>query len=402
MKLRRRISTYATFILLFSLLLGMSSTVNADTGSTPVIAVQSVTALPGDTVDLGITITGNPGILGATLMLHFDSQLELLGVKRGAVFSSMTMTPSQSSASPCKFVWDGSNADESDGILLTLTFRVSAEAVPGASLAVTLFCESGDFVDADNNDDTILPTLLDGGVTVKASGAIVKASSSMEETTLTVHIESSGIVEDAGIILASYDESGRFLGCEIKDDLTFPAGKTDYSFPRGEDDRTYRAFVLDGEQRPLCPAVAFSSGDQTEPEMPEGLTLFISRTAVAPGSKHVAVEISIKENPGILGMTLSIGYDADVLTLVGADNGTAFSPLALTRPGEYKPACNFVWDGVNDCQANGVILTLYFDVAASAQPGPSLITLFFEDGDIVNAADEVLSPAVVNGAVTIQ
>ena len=49
-----------------------------------------------------------------------------------------------------------------------------------------------------------------------------------------------------------------------------------------------------------------------------------------------------------------------------------------------------------------MILTLYFDVAASAQPGPSLITLFFEDGDIVNAADEELSPAVVNGAVTIQ
>ena len=62
-----------------------------------------------------------------------------------------------------------------------------------------------------------------------------------------------------------------------------------------------------------------------------------------PGST-VSVNVSIKDNPGILGSVLRVEYDSK-LTLTDAKSGEAFSTLVMTKPGKFGSPSKFVWDG---------------------------------------------------------
>lgn len=120
------------------------------------------------------------------------------------------------------------------------------------------------------------------------------------------------------------------------------------------------------------------------------------------GQTRVAVPITIKDNPGILGMTLSISYDESALTLTDAENGEAFRGiLTMTHSRDYGSGCQFAWDGLELAKQDvhdGVILTLYFDVAdgtsgsyavvahasnAAFDANLDEITLVLENGSVV-------------------
>lgn len=134
-------------------------------GSTPTISTDSVTAIPGDTVEMNVSIADNPGILGATLTVSFQEGLTLTGAKAGEAFDALSMTKPGKFTSPCNFVWDGQSIEDSDikdGVILTLTFAVSEDVASGTELAVDL--SAGPFVDADLNSVTC--TVNGGTVTV--------------------------------------------------------------------------------------------------------------------------------------------------------------------------------------------------------------------------------------------
>lgn len=117
----------------------------------------------------------------------------------------------------------------------------------------------------------------------------------------------------------------------------------------------------------------------------------------------VTVDISIKDNPGILGAILKLEYDSK-LTLKAIKAGDAFSSLTLTKPGILVSGCKFVWDGQELSQddiKDGVILSLTFNVSETAEAGDELpISVSFED-----AMDKDLNAveiAVTNGKICIQ
>ena len=85
----------------------------------------------------------------------------------------------------------------------------------------------------------------------------------------------------------------------------------------------------------------------------------------------VDVNVTIENNPGILGAILSFTYDKG-LNLVNAVSGDAFSALVMSKPGIYTSPCQFAWDGeslhqnlVND----GIVITLTFEISEDAEPG---------------------------------
>lgn len=132
---------------------------------TPAISIDSVTAIPGDTVEMDVSIANNPGILGATLTVSFQEGLTLTKATAGEAFSVLSMTKPGKFTSPCNFVWDGQSIDASDikdGVILTLTFAVSEDVESGTELAVNL--SAGTFVDADLNPVTC--TVSGGTVSV--------------------------------------------------------------------------------------------------------------------------------------------------------------------------------------------------------------------------------------------
>ena len=104
-------------------------------------------------------------------------------------------------------------------------------------------------------------------------------------------------------------------------------------------------------------------------------TIIVDTVEAVPGSE-VTVNVSIKNNPGILGATLTLSF-GDGLTLTKATSGdnNAFSAMVLTKPGKLVSPCNFVWDGqeltAEDIK-DGSLLALTFQVSEEAKLGKTI------------------------------
>lgn len=207
----------------------------------PTIQVENISAAAGETAEVKISIKNNPGILGAKLTLSFAEGLKLISAESGEAFSALTMTKPGELVSPCNFMWDGQELEESDikdGTILTLKFLVE-EAVPrGTKLAVSFSNE----------------------------------------------------------------------------------GKS----------------VVDGALKPI--PLQINNG-------------------------NVAVRISVRNNPGILGLKIRLSYNDDALTLTKAVSGEAFDNyLTMTPPRKFTSGCNLLWDGVEiqtEDVRDGDIVTLW-------------------------------------------
>ena len=122
-----------------------------------------------------------------------------------------------------------------------------------------------------------------------------------------------------------------------------------------------------------------------------------------PGAT-VDVALTIENNPGVLGATLTITYD-EGLTLIGASNGEAFSPLVLTKPGKFTSPCNFIWDG-QDIEAedikDGKILVLQFTIPEDAKAGTKYnVRASYEEDGIVDFNLKPVAADIVNGYVEV-
>ena len=118
----------------------------------------------------------------------------------------------------------------------------------------------------------------------------------------------------------------------------------------------------------------------------------------------VNVDVTIENNPGILGATLALTYD-DGLTLVNATEGEAFSALMMTKPGAFTSPCNFLWDGQEINAGNikdGTILSLKFKISENANAGDEYaVNLSYASGDIFDANVQPIDIAINSGSISI-
>ena len=118
----------------------------------------------------------------------------------------------------------------------------------------------------------------------------------------------------------------------------------------------------------------------------------------------VNVDVTIENNPGILGATLTLTYD-DGLTLVNATEGEAFSALMMTKPGAFTSPCNFLWDGQEINAGNikdGTILSLKFKISENANAGDEYaVNLSYASGDIFDANVQPIDIAINSGSISI-
>ena len=134
-------------------------------------------------------------------------------------------------------------------------------------------------------------------------------------------------------------------------------------------------------------------------------TLTVNSETAAPGDT-VDVRVSVKDNPGILGMTLKVDYVTGVLTLMNAENGDALKDvLTLTKPGSYQNNCKFLWDGMeirDDQIKDGDMLILTFKLDENAEPGEYPILLSYSQDDIVDSNLKFIDLDIVDGGVTVE
>ena len=125
---------------------------------------------PGETITVPVDLTENPGILGMVLSLEYDENaMQLVNVENGeAVSDVLTLTHSQKLESGIRFLWDGIEVKPEDvkkGNLLTLTFELSPDVMPGKRYPLQLKYESGKVV--DTNLSSIYLRILQGYVEIK-------------------------------------------------------------------------------------------------------------------------------------------------------------------------------------------------------------------------------------------
>lgn len=132
-------------------------------------------------------------------------------------------------------------------------------------------------------------------------------------------------------------------------------------------------------------------------------TIIVDTVEAVPGSE-VTVNVSIKNNPGILGATLTLSF-GDGLTLTKATSGdnNAFSAMVLTKPGKLVSPCNFVWDGqeltAEDIK-DGSLLALTFQVSEEAKLGKTIpIEISY---DLFDQNLSAVQANVSNGGITVK
>lgn len=140
--------------------------------------------------------------------------------------------------------------------------------------------------------------------------------------------------------------------------------------------------------------------DTTEP------IVYIEDVKAKSGDSGVKANIMVKNNPGILGMTITVYFDSDAVTLKQVKNGDAFDDvLTLTESNTLRSGCNFVWDGQTlqkEEIKDGTILELEFDIDKKTLSGTYPITVICEKEDVINVDLKTIELSVVNGSIKVE
>lgn len=125
--------------------------------------------------------------------------------------------------------------------------------------------------------------------------------------------------------------------------------------------------------------------------------------ATAGGS--VAVDITLKNNPGIIGMTLKVTYDESKATLTSVENGDTLSYMTFTTPKNLRSGCQLPWAAeyvLDEDIQDGVIATLTFAVNQDAGVNESIgISISYDSGAIIDNDLNPLSVEIVDGSIMV-
>lgn len=148
-----------------------------------------------------------------------------------------------------------------------------------------------------------------------------------------------------------------------------------------------------------------SSSDSTD-EREDNTPVVVVDKITASAGDEVQVAVKIKNNPGVLGMTLSLYYDESKCTLESVTNGSAVEGvLNLTPSKTLGSGVRFVWDGIEitpEDVKNGDILVLTFKIDNNAIEGKVPLTLKCFDGDVIDNDLNNIPLIVENGYINIK
>lgn len=110
-----------------------SDTTPEETPKDTYIKVGNVTTRKGKEVVIPIIISDNVGLTGLQLNCYFDEGLTLTNVETGSALENLEFTtPGDLTSNSVNFLWDGMDADYSNGKILYLTFKISDNAEIGS------------------------------------------------------------------------------------------------------------------------------------------------------------------------------------------------------------------------------------------------------------------------------
>jgi len=135
-------------------------------GKTTFSVVSPTVEAGAESVTVPVKISENAGLAGAFLTVQYDKALTLTDVKACGALGALTFTPGGDlSANPYNLLWDGQEADASNGDVVLLTFTVPKTA---GEYKISLGGDPQSFYDNELKDVPV--SFADGGITVTAKG----------------------------------------------------------------------------------------------------------------------------------------------------------------------------------------------------------------------------------------
>ncbi len=116
--------------------------------------------------------------------------------------------------------------------------------------------------------------------------------------------------------------------------------------------------------------------------------------------EEVVVPIAIKENPGIMAVTVSITYDPEVLEYVSYYYGNVFNDYTVAAHPDRKLIRLVICDTRNK-RNDGNIISFRFNVTDKAKAEFTKINLEYSKGDLCNWNLDKIMPEVVSGGVEV-
>ena len=387
------------------------------------LTVSSPEALPGETVEVDVSVKNNPGIAAGALTPVYDNTvLELIDVKRDrTVFDGpIVLTASN------KVVFANSENEMSDGVLFTLVFRVLPTAKNGES-EVTLKYEKGDLVNI--NEYNLNFEIESGSVGINSPAIKVSSSEVIPGETFEVDVSLENNPGISAVTLTSvYDDTAlELIDVELNKtdfygimELT-PSNKVVLAFSenkisngvlftlvfrvldtaeagRSEITLSYEAGGIINQKEEDINFIV-ESGAVNIIAVEPTLNMF-SYMADAEAGDTVECIVNLKNNPGIAAVQLTPMYDDTVFELTDV----RFNYEVFDGDGELTESNKILWVSRNlkDNAANGTLLTLVFRVLDNTEVRSSEISVLCEEGDILNSNEDSINFDISSAKTSIR
>ncbi len=127
------------------------------------LTVSDVSADSGESVKVPIQLSNNSGVAGMMFSVTYDKDLTLESINRGDALESLDFTISGDlNANPVNIMFDGLEADDTNGVVAVLNFKVSSNSKK--ILKIDLSYDKGNIFDNDLNDVEVI--LVNGTITI--------------------------------------------------------------------------------------------------------------------------------------------------------------------------------------------------------------------------------------------
>ena len=134
----------------------------------PQFVIENVTANPGSTVQVAVSLKNNPGIWGMDLDVEYDkSKMTLTNVINGTIFSDGEWTPGNLAGNKYILSYEASGFENitSDGVIAILEFTINEDTEVDQFIDVSVSYDAGDIINVEFDDIEI--KIVSGGVEVR-------------------------------------------------------------------------------------------------------------------------------------------------------------------------------------------------------------------------------------------
>ena len=241
---------------LVSILIALMLTISfvpVTAASTCGITITSVN-IAGDTVEVPVVISNNPGIAAAMLEIEFDKDaLEPVSVEKGTVFTKGTFTSNVqqdialSTLKTVKVNWVYSANVKTNGTMFTITFKVKENR----SSEIKINCGEYDLITKEY--ESVEKTITDGYVYNYPFA--LKATKSSTTVTATV-TRSQAYSGNAYVCVVAINDDGNMIFIKRQAvDVTSATKKYTAKLTGLSKPYTVKVFIWDDEMKPLSEVV---------------------------------------------------------------------------------------------------------------------------------------------------